>query len=103
MKHYKLENKNFFESIYKNGKNNYKIWRHWNRRTKISPISKIYSDKKIDINNIVVSNKTSFGKKVLNVSLAIKMLKKLDVYAYFFQKWVHAEKTLRKLNICLSW
>ena len=42
--------------------------------------------KKIDINNIVVSNKTSFGKKVLNVSLAIKMLKKLDVYAYFFQK-----------------
>ena len=59
--------------------------------------------KKIDINNIVVSNKTSFGKKVLNVSLAIKMLKKLDVYAYFFQKWVHVEKTLRKLNICLSW
>ena len=42
--------------------------------------------KKIDINNIVVSNKTSVGKKVLNVSLAIKMLKKLDVYAYFFQK-----------------
>ena len=42
--------------------------------------------KKIDINNIVVSKKTSFGKKVLNVSLAIKMLKKLDVYAYFFQK-----------------
>ena len=59
--------------------------------------------KKIDINNIVVSNKTSFGKKVLNVSLAIKMLKKLDVYAYLFQKWVHVEKTLRKLNICLSW
>ena len=58
--------------------------------------------KKIDINNIVVSNKTSFGKKVLNVSLAIKMLKKLDVYAYFFQKWVHVEKTLRKLYVFLD-
>ena len=54
----------------------------------------------IDINEIVVSNKVSFGKDIL---LAIKMLKKLDLYAYSFQKWVHIEKILIKLNVCLFW
>ena len=43
------------------------------------------SIKNIDINEIVVSNKVSFGKRVLNISLAIKMLK-LDLYVYFSQK-----------------
>ena len=43
------------------------------------------SMKNIDINEIVVSNKVSFGKRVLNISLAIKMLK-LDLYVYFSQK-----------------
>ena len=43
------------------------------------------SIKNIDINEIVVSNKISFGKRVLNISLAIKMLK-LDLYVYFSQK-----------------
>ena len=38
-------------------------------------------------------------KKDLNISLAIKMLLILDLYAHFFQKWVHIEKTLTKLNI----
>ena len=38
-----------------------------------------------DIIKIVVSNKVSFGKKVLNISLAIKMLK-LELYVYFSQK-----------------
>ena len=28
-----------------------------------------------------------------------KTLKKLDLFAYFFQKWVHVEKALMKLNI----
>ena len=40
-------------------------------------------------------------KKDLNISFATKMLKNLDLYAYFFQKWVHIEETLMKLNICL--
>ena len=29
----------------------------------------------------------------------MKTLKKLDLFAYFFQKWVHVEKALMKLNI----
>ena len=31
------------------------------------------------------------------------MLKKSDLYAYFFQTLVHIEKTLMKLNRCLSY
>ena len=63
----------------------------------IGPIS----IKNIDINKIVVSSKVSFGKKDLNISLAARMLKKLGLYIYFFQKCVHMEKTLMKLNIYL--
>ena len=44
------------------------------------------SIKNIDINKIVVSNKIYFGKKDLNISLATKMLKKLDPCAYFSPK-----------------
>ena len=44
------------------------------------------SIKNIDINKIVVSNKVSFGKKDLNISLATKMLKKINHYAYLSQK-----------------
>ena len=44
------------------------------------------SMKNIDINKMVVPNKVSLGKKDLNISLAIKMLKKLDLYVYFSQK-----------------
>ena len=44
------------------------------------------SIKNIDINKIVVSNKIYFGKKDLNISLATKMLKKLDPCAYFSAK-----------------
>ena len=40
-------------------------------------------------------------KKDLNILFATKMLKNLDLYPYFFQKWVHIEETLMKLNICL--
>ena len=44
------------------------------------------SIKNIDINKIVVSNRVSFGKKrVLNILLAIKMLK-LCLCVYFSQK-----------------
>ena len=41
------------------------------------------SIKNININKIAVSNKISFHKKDLNISLATKMLKKLGPCAYF--------------------
>ena len=40
-------------------------------------------------------------KRILNILLAIKTLKRLDLHAYSFQKWVHAEEILIKLNVCL--
>ena len=55
----------------------------------------------MDINKIVVSNKSSFDKKDLSISLATKMLKKIGPCAYFSRKWVHIEKILIKLNIYL--
>ena len=59
------------------------------------------SIKNIDINKTVVSNKVSFDKKDLNIVLATKIIKKLDLYVYFSQKLVHIEKTLMKLSTCL--
>ena len=47
-----------------------------------SPIS-VYN---IDTNKIVVSNEASFGKKDFKYFIGYKDAKKLDVYAYFFQK-----------------
>ena len=63
--------------------------------------------KNIDINKIVVSNKVYFGKKkkkLLNILLATKILKKIKSYVYFSHKCVHLwEKyTLQRLNIYLS-
>ena len=59
------------------------------------------SVKNVDINKVVVSNKLSFGKNDLNTLLAKKIIKKLDLYVYFSQKWVHMEKTLMKLSVYL--
>ena len=43
--------------------------------------------KNIDINKIVVSNMVSLGKKMdLNISLATKVLKNLELNVYFSQK-----------------
>ena len=42
------------------------------------------SIKDIGINKIVVSNKVAFGKRDLNISLATKMIEKLDLYVYFY-------------------
>ena len=36
--------------------------------------------KNIDINKMLVSNKVCFGKNCLSISLAVKMLPKLDIY-----------------------
>ena len=58
------------------------------------------SIKNIDINKLVLSNKIPYGKKKdLNIWLAKKMLKKLDLYVYFSQRWGHIEKTLMSLNM----
>ena len=54
--------------------------------------------KNVDNDKIVVSNKALLVNMDLNILLAMKMLKKLDLYMYFFPKWVHVEKTLMKLN-----
>ena len=42
-------------------------------------------------------------KKDLNILVDTKMLKKLNLYVYFSQKWVHIEKTLMEQNVCLFW
>ena len=47
----------------------------------------------IGINEILV-------KSIVNILLAIKDDKKLDLYTYSFQKWVHIEEILIKLNEC---
>ena len=62
-KNYKLENIKFFESIYKNGKNSYKIWWFWNAKTKNFTNIKDLFHKNIDICKIVVSKKVSFVKE----------------------------------------
>ena len=53
----------------------------------------------IDINKLIASNKVSFGKKNVNIFMVVMMPRKLDLYAYFFQKWVH----IIKLSVCLFW
>ena len=54
---------------------------------KFHQYKKPISMKNININKTVLSNKSSFDKRnVLNISLAKKMLKKLYLYVYCFQK-----------------
>ena len=40
----------------------------------------------IDINEIIVSNEFPFDNRILNILLVTKIIKKLDHYAYSFQK-----------------
>ena len=61
------------------------------------------SIKNTDINQTVAFNKSLLVKKDLNISLATKMLKILELFEYFLWKWVHIEETLMKLNICFFW
>ena len=55
----------------------------------------------ININKIVVSNKVSSSKKGFKYFIDYKDVKKVDLDAYSFQKRLHLEETLMKLNICL--
>ena len=52
----------------------------------------------IDINKIAVYNKVSFGKKDFKYFIDYTDAKKLDLYVCSFQKWVHIEEILIKLN-----
>ena len=61
------------------------------------------SIKNTDVNKIVVSNKGCLGKKGFKYFIGYKDAKKLELYVYFSQKWVHIEETLMKLNIYLFW
>ena len=53
----------------------------------------------IDIKEIIVSKKFLFGKQ--KNSLVTKIIKKLDLYAYSFQKWVYIKDVLMKPNVCI--
>ena len=54
----------------------------------------------IDINKLVVSNKVAFGKKDFKYLVGYKGAKKTrPLYIYFFQKGVHIEEILIKLNV----
>ena len=46
-----------------------------------------------------MSNKVCFSKKEFKYLIVYKMLKKLDLCAYFSQTWVHIEITLMELNM----
>ena len=54
----------------------------------------------IDIDKIIGSNKISFSKKGFKYFIGYKDNKKLVPYVYCFQKSVHIDEILMKLNIC---
>ena len=104
MENYKLKKKNFFNTIHENEKNNYKLWWHGNQKGKtFTNIKALFLIEKIDIDKTVVSNKVSLGIKGFKYFTGYKDTKKLDLYAYFFQKWVHIEEILMKQNMCIFW
>ena len=47
----------------------------------------------------MVSNKVSFGKKDFKPFVGYKNAKKIDLYVYFFQKCLHIEEILMKLDM----
>ena len=57
----------------------------------------------IDINKIVVFNKLPFYKQDFKYFIGYKDNKKIELYAYSFQKWVYIKDILIKLNICILW
>ena len=57
----------------------------------------------VDINKIVVSNNISFGKKDFKCFIGYKGAKKIELYAYLFQKGVYIAEILMKLNVSLCY
>ena len=58
------------------------------------------SMKNININEIIVSNKISFGKKDFKYFIGYEDANRLDLINISLKK-VHIEETLTKVNICL--
>ena len=69
--------------IYKNGKTVIKFGVIGIEKQKHHQHKRYFSMKNVDINLIVISKKVPMVKKDLNISLAAKMFKKLDLYVYF--------------------
>ena len=63
VENYKLTKNFFFESIYENGKSNINFGDIEIKKQKLHQYKRPISTKNIEINQIVVSNKVSFGKK----------------------------------------
>ena len=61
------------------------------------------SIKNVDIDKTVVSNTVPFGKKGFKYFIGYKDAEKLSLYMYFYQEWLHIEKTFTKLNMYLFW
>ena len=73
------------------------------RKQRFHQYKRPISAKNIDIKKIVVPNKVSFGKKGFKYFISHKDAKQIRPFSIFFQKWVHIEETLMKLNKCLFW
>ena len=89
-----------FESIYKNRKNNYRIWWYWNQKTYI------------DINKTVVSNKVSFGKKGFKYFINYRdakirplciFLQKMSVYRRDFNETKYMSFLIEKKCLFRRW
>ena len=55
----------------------------------------------IGVNKVVLLNKISLGKNDFKYFIGYKNAKNLDLYSHFFQKGVHIEEILIKLNVCI--
>ena len=52
-----------------------------------------------DINEIAVCNRFLLVSIILNISLVTKVLKELDIYAYFIHKWLYIKNFLMKIDV----
>ena len=86
----------------KNGKNNYKIWWYWNRKTNFTDLKIPISTKNRDINKIVVSNKVSFSKKGFKYFIGYKDAKKFRPSCTFLPKLSAYRKDFDEIK-CLFW
>ena len=83
---------NIFESIYENGKMNYKIWWYWNSKTKILPAWRTHFDRHINTDKTEVSIKASFGKQVFKFFIGYKDAKKIKPLCIFLPKMIAYRK-----------
>ena len=87
--------------IFKNEQKNLKFGDNGMEKHKLHQHKSSVSINKIDLNKIVACNEVCFSKKDFKYFLVIKMVKKLDLYVYCFQKWMHMDMILIRLNIYL--